>query len=195
MEEITQGLQTWGYMLLFLYSLGGGYMGLVAAATMSTLDQLDITLCILVAFLANMLGSTFLAYIARYYKTDILPMFAKYSRQIALTQIWIRKYGKISIFIGKYIQLIRAIVPVAVGISRYKFSLFLLYNAIASLVWAVLIGCVTFFSSNAVLALMHKLDVHPYILPAVLICWGIFIAFLIHNASRKIHKKPKSTRA
>lgn len=195
MEEIIQGLQTWGYLLLFLYSLNGGYIGLVAAASMSALNQLDITLCIFVAFVANTIGSSFLAYIARHYKANILPMFAKYSRQIALTQLWIRKYGKISIFIGKYIQLIRAIVPIAVGISRYKFSLFLLYNAIASLVWAVLIGCVTFFSSNAVLALMQKLDVHPYILPAVLVCWGICIAFLIHHASRKIHKNPKSTPA
>ena len=192
MEEIIQNLQTWGYVLVFLYSLYGGYMGLVAAASLSALGKFDITLCILTAGVANALGSSLVAYLARHYKSEILPAFAKYSRHIALTQLWIRKYGKISIFVCKYIHLVRIIVPIAIGISRYRFNLFLLYNAIASGIWAVLVGCVTFFSSNAVLALIEELDVHPYILPLVLICWGVLIEFLMHTASRKIHKTPRA---
>ena len=194
MEEIIQSLQTWGYVLLFVYSLYGGYVGLIAAASLSALGKFDITLCILVAFVANALGSSFIAYVARHYKAEILPMFAKYSRQIALTQLWLRKYGKISIFVSKYIHIVRIIVPIAIGISRYKFNLFLLYDAFASLIWAIAVGCVTFFSSNVVLSVVQELDVHPYILPVVLVCWGAVIAFLIHTASRKIHKKPKTTR-
>lgn len=194
MEEIIQNLQTWGYVLLFLYSLYGGYVGLIAAASLSSLGKLDITLCILVAFVANALGSSLVAYLARHYKADILPMFAKYSRQIALTQIWLRKYGKISIFVSKYIHVVRIIVPIAIGISRYRFKLFLFYNVFASLIWAILVGCVTFFSSNAVLALVQELDVHPYILPIALVCWGVIIALIMRTASRKIHKRPKSTR-
>lgn len=195
MEEIIQALQTWGYVLLFVYSLYGGYVGLIAAASLSALGKLDISLCIITAGLANAIGSSLVAFIARHYKAEILPLFAKYSRQIALTQIWIRKYGKVSIFVCKYIHIIRIIVPIAIGISRYKFTLFLFYNALASLVWAILVGCVTFFSSNAVLALVEELDVHPYILPLVLLCWGALIVLLMRTASRKIHKKPPHTKS
>ena len=45
MEEIIQSLQTWGYVLLFVYSLYGGYVGLIAAASLSALGKFDITLC------------------------------------------------------------------------------------------------------------------------------------------------------
>ena len=42
MQEVVNSLEQWGYILLFAYSLGGGYVGLLTAGVMSALDKMDL---------------------------------------------------------------------------------------------------------------------------------------------------------
>lgn len=188
MQEVLDNLESWGYLLLFVYSFYGGYVGLIAAATMSSLGKMDIMLCIIVAFVANTIGSSLTAYLSRHYKKDILPFFSKYKRQIALTQVWIKRYGKIAIYVSKYIHIVRFIVPVTIGISRYNFKNFLIQNAFACLLWAIVVGFVAFSAGNIVREILEYLNVNPYIVPVVVICWIIFVAFLAKILSKRIKK-------
>ena len=66
MEETLSNLQTYGYIALFVYSMGGGFVGIVAGSVLSALGKLDLALCIIVATLGNIAGSTLLAYLSRY---------------------------------------------------------------------------------------------------------------------------------
>lgn len=68
MQDIIVSLEKWGYMLLFLFSLGGGYVGLLTAGVMSALGKMDIIISILTAGVGNIIGSSLLAYLARYQK-------------------------------------------------------------------------------------------------------------------------------
>lgn len=188
LQDVLDNLETWGYLLLFAYCLYGGYVGLIAAATMSSLGKMDITLCVLIAFVANTIGSSLTAYLARHYKKEILPFFSKYSRQMALAQIWIKRYGKISIFISKYIHIVRFIIPLSIGISRYNFRNFLLQNMFACLLWAIVVGFSTFFASNLVLDILEKFNVNPFIFPVIMLAWIVFIVLLTRRLSRRIKK-------
>ncbi len=57
MQDIIDSLEQWGYILLFLYSLGGGYVGLITAGVMSALGKMDLFIAIFVAGVGNMIGS------------------------------------------------------------------------------------------------------------------------------------------
>ena len=49
--RFQEGFKEWGYLILFLYSLGGGYVGIVIASILSaTTHALDIKITIFVAF-------------------------------------------------------------------------------------------------------------------------------------------------
>ena len=53
-------LSTYGYIGLFLYSLGGGFVGLLAAGVLSYAGKMDLGTSIAVAFFANFLGDMLL---------------------------------------------------------------------------------------------------------------------------------------
>ena len=53
-----------GYIALFLYSFGGGFLGLAVAGVLSFAGDLNIYISILVAVLSNFVGSQFLFFLA-----------------------------------------------------------------------------------------------------------------------------------
>lgn len=66
MEETFSNLATYGYIGLFLYSLGGGFVALIGAGVLSFMGKMDLSLSIMIAFFANALGDVLLFYMARY---------------------------------------------------------------------------------------------------------------------------------
>ena len=62
MEETFSNLETYGYIGLFLYSLGGGFLALLGAGVLSYLGKMDLTTSIAIAFTANALGDVALRY-------------------------------------------------------------------------------------------------------------------------------------
>jgi len=85
MNDIFTSLSTYGYIILFLYSFGGGFFALVAAGILSYAGKMDITISIIVAFTANFIGDLTLFYIARYNKSIVMPYIKKHRRKLALS--------------------------------------------------------------------------------------------------------------
>jgi membrane protein DedA with SNARE-associated domain len=70
---------------------------------------------------------------------------SKWGRKIALTHILMRKYGIWILFIKKYIYGIKTLVPLAMGLTKFDFKKFTLYNLLASIVWGVVVGTISYF--------------------------------------------------
>ena len=60
MEDTFSNLETYGYIGLFLYSLGGGFIALIGAGVLSFMGKMDLALVIPIAFVANALGDVLL---------------------------------------------------------------------------------------------------------------------------------------
>ena len=93
MQEILTSLSTYGYILLFVYSLGGGMVGIIAAGVLSYLGKMDIRICIVFAAMGNFVGDSLIFYFTRYSKTQIMSYLRKQRRSLALSQILFKKYG------------------------------------------------------------------------------------------------------
>ena len=92
MEDTFNNLATYGYIGLFLYSLGGGFVALVGAGVLSYMGKMDIGTSIAVAFVANALGDVLLFYMARYQKSMMMEGVRKHRRKLALSHIMMKKY-------------------------------------------------------------------------------------------------------
>lgn len=179
MQETLEYLQTYGYIVLFVYSLGGGLIGIVAAGVLSALGKIDLFSSIVIASIANIIGSTFLVYLGRYQKQEISQYLQKHRRKVARVQLWLRKFGVFLILIHKYIYGFKAILPLVIGVSKYSFLRFLIWNGIASVLWGVLMGLSGRFASHFVINLFDSLKNYPYLFPVVfLIFLGIIWIFL-----------------
>jgi len=138
-------IHDWGYIALFLYSFGGGMLALAIAGVFSVTGDLNIYYAIAVAVVSNFIGDQFLFLIARNNKSYAKSMMSKWGRKIALTHLLMRKYGVWILFIKKYIYGIKTLVPLAMGLTKFSFQKFTLYNLLASIVWGVVVGSISYF--------------------------------------------------
>ena len=150
---MEQFIQDWGYIALFLYSFGGGFVGLIFAGVLSYAGDLNIYISILVAGVSNFLGDQFLFFLARKNKNYAKDMMKKYGRKIALAHLMMRRYGSFVVFIQKYIYGIKTLVPLAMGITKYSAIKFSILNAIAAFLWACVIGYASFIGGEYLLAM------------------------------------------
>ncbi len=185
--RFQEGFKEWGYLILFLYSLGGGFVGIVIASILSaTTHALDIKITIVVAFLGNMVGSGVLVVFARYQKREFLKYFHKHRRKLALASLWVKRYAFLMIFVNKYLYGIKSVVPLAIGFSKYPLKKFLWLNGLSSFLWALIVGGVSFKASDWVKTLYERLSHYTsfFVIGFALIAFLIW--FLLKRYSRKM---------
>ena len=84
MQDIINSISTYGYVVLFFYSLGGGMVALIAAGILSFAGKMDITLSIIVAAVANTIGDTLIFYVARFNKSSLYALCKKSQKKACL---------------------------------------------------------------------------------------------------------------
>ena len=148
MEEILHNLATYGYIVLAIYSFGGGMLALAGAGILSALGKMDIALSIIIATISNFAGDTFLFYLSQINKKEVLKYLKKHRRKIAYTNLLMRRYGWMAVFIQKYIYGVKTLVPIVMGLSKYDFKKFVILNLFASILWGVVVGLGSYFFSS-----------------------------------------------
>jgi len=151
LEEILNSLATYGYIIVALYSFGGGMVALAGGAILSSMGKMDITLTIIIASLFNFIGDIVLFYLGRYHKREVKGYLSKFKGRIhARTILLMRKFGWIAIFIKKYIYGVKTLVPIILGVSRYDMRKFIFLNFFASILWGLVVGLLSFYFSTGV---------------------------------------------
>lgn len=182
MEDLLNSLSTYGYIILFLYSFGGGFFAIVAAGALSYMGKMDITTSIIVATTANYIGDMFLFYMARYNKSFTQPYMKNHRRKFALSHVLIKKYGDWVVFIQKYIYGVKTLVPIAFGLTKYSYVKFGILNAPASLAWALFFGLLSYWGGEQIVSAFGYIKENPIIMPMILftllgLIWWYFSTF------------------
>ncbi len=178
-------LATYGYVLLFLYSLGGGFVALMAAGVLSYLGKMDLATSIAVAFIANFIGDALLFYMGRYHKSDMMSYLHKHKRKLALSHLLMKKHGSWIIIIQKYVYGIKTLIPIAIGLTKYDFTKFNILNAIAAALWAVTVGYGSFLAGDALTSAYDVIAERPYIAPLILISLFGLLWFYMSRATKR----------
>jgi membrane protein DedA with SNARE-associated domain len=148
LEEL---IREWGYIILFLYSFGGGFLALAVAGVLAYAGDLNIVIAVIVAGSANFIGDQFLFLLARNNKQYAKEMMKKYGRKVALAHLMMRRYGSYVVLIQKYIYGIKTLIPLAMGLTKYSAHKFMVFNAIGSTIWAIVVGYAAYFMGEVIL--------------------------------------------
>lgn len=173
-------IESFGYLVLFLYSMGGGYVAILTAAVLSSIGTLDLTLSIIIATTGNAIGSSLFAYFARTQQNEVRKIFTKHKRKIAYMQIMVKKYDWSLFIVSKYLHGIRTFVPIAVGISQYNLLKFITINCVGAVIWGVSLGIAGFYASGFLLQVIQILLAYPYLLPVVFIGIVLCVVFVLY---------------
>ena len=172
MEDIFNNLSTYGYIALFIYSLGGGFIGIVAAGVLSYMGKMDLTMSIAVAFAGNALGDIMLFWLTRYQKSMMIETLKKHRRKLALSHILMKKHGDWVIFIQKFIYGLKTIVPIAIALTKYDFKKFAILNIFAAAVWALFFGLASYYFGAPLKAFALFILHNKWLAPVILLVLG-----------------------
>ncbi len=185
MEDTFTNLATYGYIGLFIYSLGGGFVGLVAAGVLSFMGKMDLTTSILVAFVSNALGDIMLFWITRYQKGMMMEGLKTHRRKLAFAHIIMKKYGDWAIFIQKYIYGLKTMIPIAIALTKYDFKKFAVLNIFAAAIWALSFGLGSFYFGEVLKNLAIYITQNKWLAPVILIVLGSIVWFYLEKVTKK----------
>ncbi len=185
MQDMLTNLATYGYIVLFLYSLGGGFVALLAAGVLSSMGKMDITLSISIAIVANIIGDTLTFYLTRYHKKEMMGYLRRYRRKLAYSNKLFKKHGSWIIIVKKFIYGLKTLVPLAVGLSKYSFVKFSIYNAIGAVIWGVTIGGLSYIFGEVFIKSYEIVADKPYIAPIILLSIVGGIWLFLNAATKK----------
>ncbi len=102
------------------------------------------------------------------------------------SKTFFRKHGKIAIFLGRFMPIIRTFVPFTAGISRMHYGSFVLYNVLGGMSWVSVAVCAGYFFGN-----IPFVKVHFEFIMIVIIVISLLPAAIMAIRRRKapIHEK------
>ena len=185
MEDMLSNMVTYGYIGLFLYSLGGGFVALMAAAVLASQGKMDIGIVLSVAFIANFVGDTLLFYMARYHKNDMMNYLRTHRRKLALSHLLMKRHGAWVIYMQKFVYGIKTLIPLAIGITKFPFVKFTINNFFATIVWVIVVGLGSYLAGNVLMSGYQVIADRPYLAPVILFTIAGLIWFYMSWAIKK----------
>src|SRR2546425_11687289 len=165
-STIASLLESYGYPLLFilvgLESLGiplPGETGLVTAAAFAALGHLSISAVIATAVAAAIIGDNGGYWIGR---EGGIALVRRYGRVLHLNEShlarahsFFERHGPKTVFLGRFIALLRTWAAVLAGAARMPYGTFMLYNALGGVCWSVIFATLGFVFGRHLPLLKH----------------------------------------
>jgi membrane protein DedA with SNARE-associated domain/membrane-associated phospholipid phosphatase len=164
LEEISETLGAWTYLLVgfFAFAETGAGIGLVVPGETTMLlggavagqGAIDVYLLIAIAWFAAWLGDTFSFFLGRRLGREFV---LKHGGRVGISnerfekvEDYFSRHGGKTIFIGRWISLVRALAPFIAGSSRMSYRGFVPYSILGTGLWASLHILVGYFFSRSI---------------------------------------------
>ncbi|HEU5063512.1 MAG TPA: VTT domain-containing protein [Solirubrobacterales bacterium] len=164
LEDISNTLGAWTYLLVafFAFAETGAFIGLVVPGETTMLlggavagqGVIDLYLLIAIAWFAAWLGDTTSFFLGRRLGREFV---LKHGSRVGITnerfekvEDYFDRHGGKTIFIGRWISLIRALAPFIAGSSGMGYRAFVPYSVLGTGLWASLHILVGYFFSRSI---------------------------------------------
>lgn len=157
---MTHLLEQYGLIILFvvvaLESFGvplPGETALVAAGVLAERGHLSITAVIVVAATAAIVGDNGGYWVGRTGGRKLLeraPLINRYARRVLPpAERFFERHGGKTVFIGRFVSILRFTAAWLAGISRMPWWRFFAWNAAGGIIWAAGVGLLAFYLGKA----------------------------------------------
>lgn len=179
-------VSTWGYVILFLWSILEGELGLIFAGIAAHTGHLNVWLAIFIAGLGGFVGDQIYFYIGRSNKAYIQKKLVAHRRKLALAHLLLQKYGWGIIFVQRYMYGMRTIIPISIGLTRYSAVKFAIINLISAWIWAGITILLAWVLGDKILEILKLLKKYPYVLLICIVVFLIGVAWYFSRHTKKL---------
>src|SRR5690242_1938129 len=152
-DTLLHLVNTYGYagvaLLVMLEGLGlpvPGETALIMAAAFAAQGSLSITGVVLAASLGTVAGGTGGYLIGREGGFVLLQRYGRWLRlssgRLDAAHRYFERHGAKTVFIGRFVALLRIVVALLAGVARMPFATFTTYNALGGVCWSLVFGSV-----------------------------------------------------
>jgi membrane protein DedA with SNARE-associated domain len=192
---VSSGL---GYVLPALIGLESmgvpspGETALVLAAVLASQGHLNIWLVILIGAGSAIVGDNIGYWLGRELGREVLEAAGPFRKRrvmlIAVGDRFFKRHGAKTVFIGRWIALIRFATAWLAGINRMRFLTFFVWNAAGGITWAVAYGLVGYYGGEAVAHVLERAG----IVAAIVLCVALVVGVVVlkrgeRAATRRLH--------
>jgi undecaprenyl-diphosphatase len=164
LEEVSETLGAWTYLLVgvFAFAETGAFVGLVVPGETVMLlggavagqGAIEIYLLIAIAWFAAWLGDTTSFFIGRRLGRGFViehgPRFGVSHERFERVEDYFSRHGGKTIFIGRFVSLVRAFAPFIAGSSGMRYRNFVPYSILGTGLWASAHILVGYFFSRSI---------------------------------------------
>lgn len=150
-------LLTYGYIILFIGTFLEGETVLVIAGFLAHEKILFLPWVIIIAAIGAFAGDQFFFMVGRIKGRKFIQKYEIIRNQMHKIHRLMEKYD-ISFMIGfRFVYGIRTVTPLIMGTSNIPTSRFLIFNAIGSIFWAILIACLGYLFGATLTILLGRI--------------------------------------
>jgi membrane-associated protein len=171
-----------GYLLpaiIGLESMGipsPGETALVLAAVLASQGKLEIWLVLVIGISSAIIGDNLGYWLGRKLGREVFEapglFYARRKRLIAVGDRFFAQHGPKTVFIARWIALVRFVVAWLAGINEMRFRDFFFWNALGGITWGLTFGLVGYFAGSAAADAISRFGVYAAILLGVLTVGG-----------------------
>lgn len=158
MAGIIQQYGTWTYVILFgVIFMETGFVVtpflpgdslLFAAGTFAGLGSLNVWLLIVLLIIAAIAGDTVNYWIGHYMGDRAYNVKWVKKEYLDRTHAFFEKHGGKTIFLARFVPIVRTFAPFVAGMGRMSYGYFFSYNVIGGIVWVVTFTLLGYFFGN-----------------------------------------------
>lgn len=129
------------FLLIFLEYIGIPFPSEATLPLMAIFiksGQISFTLAVIVSTLVGLLGSLISYLIGKFFKKRILIYInknKKYKKSLKASIMYMSKFGKFSMIIGRIMPVVRTFISIPAGSSEMGISEFIIYSSIGIFLW------------------------------------------------------------
>jgi len=180
-------IQTHGYWALFVGTFLEGETILVLAGFAAHRGYLQLPWVIAVATVGTMLGDQTFFYVGRIKGQAFLIRRGPHwqARALRVRQL-LNRYGHWAVLVFRFFYGMRTVTPFVIGMSGYSPLRFGILNAIAAIVWAVVVGTAGYMFGAALKVILQRVKRYELPIFAAIVCVGLLLWLLHHLRQRKV---------
>jgi len=149
--------------------------------------KMTFILIVIVSTVGSIIGSLLSYYIGAYLGRPFISRFGKYlllnEHHLEATENFFKKYGEKTIFISRFIPVVRHLISLPAGTGRMRMDKFILYTAIGAALWNAFLTYVGFLLGSN----WEKIRTYSEILDIIIVI--AIVAAIIYFIWKRKHSK------
>lgn len=152
---------------------------------------LNFWLVVVASTMGSLVGSLLSYYIGKCGGEPLLRKYGKYilvsEEDLAKTEQWFQRRGERTIFISRFVPVVRHLISIPAGMGKMPLARFCIYTVLGAGLWNALL------TEAGVLLGVHWDVLHTYLKPVSLIVAALLVVGFFYVVYKHVKRSPKST--